>query len=271
MAKAKSKAKSSTSALPPVQRIVKKHYREQLYHLQVELVKCQRHIIESGQRVLIIFEGRDAAGKDGTIKRITEHLSPRETRVIALGKPDERDRHSWYFQRYAPYLPANGEMVLFNRSWYNRTGVERVMGFCNDEEYSEFLSTVGPFEKMLCRSGLKIIKYYMDISRKEQTRRMKSRRDDPLKQWKISPIDAVALDHFDDYTKARDAMLAQTSFEFSPWTIARADNKRATRLNVIRDLLNRIDYPERNEKITRPHTDVVFPFDTKAPKKGLEY
>lgn len=269
MAKAKPKAKAQ--ALPPIPRVIKKHYREQLYHLQVELVKCQRHIIESGQRVLIIFEGRDAAGKDGTIKRITEHLSPRETRVIALGKPDDRDRHSWYFQRYAPYLPADGEMVLFNRSWYNRAGVERVMGFCGDDEYEEFLATVGPFEKMLTRSGLRIFKYYLDISRKEQTKRMKNRRNDPLKQWKISPIDAVALDHFDDYSSARDAMLARTNFDFAPWTIARADVKRSLRLNVIRDILSRIDYPDRNEKITRSHPEVVFPFDTKSPTKGLEY
>lgn len=278
MAKAKSKTTTrkaakkpaKAAALPPIPKIVKKHYREQLYHLQIELVKCQRHIIETGQRLLIIFEGRDAAGKDGTIKRITEHLSPRETRVIALGKPDDRDRHSWYFQRYAPYLPADGEMVLFNRSWYNRAGVEKVMGFCNDEEHAEFLATVGPFEKMLTRSGLRIFKYYLDISRKEQARRMKKRHSDPLKQWKISPIDAVALDHFDDYSKARDEMLTRTSFEFAPWTIARADVKRPLRLNVICDILSRVDYPDRNEKITRPDHNVVFQFDPKTPKKSLE-
>lgn len=270
MAKKKSGPKKPPK-MPPLPRIAKKHYKEQLYHLQVELVKCQRHIIESGQRLLIIFEGRDAAGKDGTIKRITKHLSPRETRVIALGKPDERDRHSWYFQRYAPYLPADGEMVLFNRSWYNRAGVERVMNFCTDEEYTDFMAMIGPFEKMLNRSGLQTFKYYMDISRKEQAKRMASRRKDPLKQWKISPIDSVALDHFDDYSKARDDMLARTSFDFAPWHIARADNKRVVRLNVIRDILNRVDYPDRNEKITTPQPDVVFPYDKTKPTYGLEY
>src|SRR3974390_703987 len=183
------------------------HYKDALRTLQVELVKVQRHIIKHGHRVLVIFEGRDASGKDGAIKRILQHLSPRETRVVALGKPSDRDRTSWYFQRYATHLPAAQELVLFNRSWYNRAGVERVMKFCTGREYERFMEDVLPFEHMLIGSGIQIMKYYLDITKKEQKRRLKDRRQDPLKQWKTSPIDQVAVKRWDDYTKARDEML----------------------------------------------------------------
>jgi len=170
-------------------------YKDTLRTLQIELVKIQKHVIKHGHKVLVIFEGRDASGKDGAIRRITQHLSPREIRVVALGKPSDKDRVSWYFQRYAPHLPAAQELVLFNRSWYNRASVERVMGFCTDAEYENFLTDVIPFEHMLIGAGIQIMKYYLDISKKEQKRRLHDRRHDPLKQWKTSPIDEVALKH----------------------------------------------------------------------------
>ena len=185
-------------------------YELSLRTLQIELVKLQRHVIKHRHQILVIFEGRDAAGKDGTIKRVVEHLSPRETRVVALGKPSDRDNASWYFQRFTPHLPAAQELVLFNRSWYNRAGVERVMGFCSDKEYRSFFDEVVPFENMLIGAGMQILKYYLDISKKEQKKRLRDRRRDPLKQWKTSPIDKVAQKHWDAYTEARDMMLART-------------------------------------------------------------
>ncbi len=237
------------------------HYERTLRELQIELVKVQRHVIKHGHKVLIIFEGRDAAGKDGTIKRIVEHLSPRETRVVALGKPSDRETSSWYFQRYAPHLPAAHEMVLFNRSWYNRAGVERVMGFCTEHEAESFLDDVMPFENMLIASGIQILKYYLDISKKEQKRRLRDRRHDPLKQWKISPIDQVALKNWDAYTEARDIMLARSSSRRSPWIIVRADDKHAAHLNVIRDFLSRLDCPKTDKHKAVPDREIVFPYD----------
>ncbi len=236
-------------------------YEATLHHLQVELVKLQRHVIERGQRVLVIFEGRDTAGKDGTIKRIVEHLSPRETRVVALGPPSAREEHSWYFQRYVPYLPADGEIVLFNRSWYNRAGVERVMGFCTKAQTEEFLEAVPHFEAMLAHGGMSILKYYLDITKHEQKQRLADRAKDPLKQWKLSPIDAKASKLWDAYSKARDRMLERTHSTACPWTVVRADDKERARLNVIRDMLWRLDYPDRQKKLQRPNGDTVFPFD----------
>ena len=238
-----------------------KAYRAAMHDLQVELVKVQRHIIKHGHRVLVIFEGRDAAGKDGTIKRIVQHLSPRETRVVALGKPSDHDRASWYFQRYVPYLPAMQEMILFNRSWYNRAGVEHVMGFCTNSEYEDFLGAVLPFEHMLIVSGIQIMKYYLDISKHEQKMRLCDRKSDPLKQWKTSPIDAVAVQHWKHYTDARDRMLAATSSPESPWVVVRADDKRAARLNVIRDLIARLACPETDRHLATPDRSIVFPYD----------
>jgi polyphosphate kinase 2 len=238
----------------------KKSYSQKLVELQIELVKLQRHFIANDLKILVIFEGRDAAGKDGTIKRIIEHLSPRETRVVALGKPSDRDRASWYFQRYVPFLPAAQEMVLMNRSWYNRAGVERVMGFCSESEHQAFMQSVIAFEQMLIDSGIRLVKYYLDISRAEQAQRLDDRRHDPLKQWKISPIDEVSLQHWDDYSAARDDMLRRTHCEASPWFVVRADNKRRARLNVIRHLLALIDYPERDHGKAVPQADVVFEF-----------
>jgi polyphosphate kinase 2 len=242
----------------------RKGYRAALRELQIELVKVQRHIIKHGHRVLVIFEGRDASGKDGTIKRIVQHLSPRETRVVALGKPSDHDRASWYFQRYTPHLPAAQEMILFNRSWYNRAGVEHVMKFCTDGEYQDFLRAVLPFEHMLIGSGIQIMKYYLDINKDEQKARLRDRKADPLKQWKTSPIDAVAIRHWKDYTAARDRMLAETSSEQSPWIVVRADDKRAARLNVIRDLISRLACPETDKHLASPDRSIVFPYNPRA-------
>jgi polyphosphate kinase 2 len=217
-------------------------YEKQLTRLQIELVKLQRDVIAGGTKLLIILEGRDGAGKDGTIKRITEHLSPRDIRVVALPKPSDREASEWYFQRYIPHLPAGGEIVIFNRSWYNRAGVERVMGFCTDAEYKRFLDEAPRLESMLASSGITILKYYLDISRHEQKSRLAARRRDPLKQWKISPIDEKALKHFDDYTAARDAMLHATDSAAAPWLVVRASDKKAARLAIIADIVGRIGY-----------------------------
>ena len=239
----------------------RKRYKDDLRDLQIELVKLQKHFIGCGDKILVLLEGRDAAGKDGSIKRIVEHLSPRETRVVALGPPSDRDRGSWYFQRYVAHLPAAGEFVLFNRSWYNRAGVEKVMGFCSKDEYEEFMQTVGSFESMLVRSGLKLLKYYLDIPKDEQRRRLAERARDPLTQWKSSPIDAKALRRWKDYSKARNAMLERTHSDFAPWHIVRAADKRAARLNLIRDILARLHYGGKRKRLATPDPRFVFPFD----------
>jgi polyphosphate kinase 2 len=243
-------------------------YAETLHDLQVELVKYQRHLIAAGDRVLVILEGRDAAGKDGTIKHIIEHLSPRDTRVVALSKPSDRESGEWYFQRYAQFLPSSGEFVLFNRSWYNRAGVERVMGFCTDGQYEEFMRAVPSFEALLIESGLKLFKFWLDIDKKEQKARLADRRKDPLKQWKISPIDEAAQKHWKDYSQARDEMLARTHAARSPWTIARSNDKHAARLNVIRWLLAQLDYDDKRETLLHPDPDIVFPYELAAVKDG---
>jgi polyphosphate kinase len=238
----------------------KKAYEETLRALQIELVKLQRHFIANNLKILVLFEGRDAAGKDGAIKRIVAHLSPRETSVVALGKPSDRDQASWYFQRYVAYLPAEQELVLMNRSWYNRAGVEHVMKFCTHSEREDFFESVVPFEGMVIDSGIRLLKYYLDISRDEQARRLEERKSDPLKQWKISPIDEVSLQHWEDYSVARNDMFARTDTERSPWFVVRANNKRRARLNVIRHLLSQIDYPGRDRALVKPNPTVVFRF-----------
>jgi polyphosphate kinase 2 len=244
-----------------------KDYGEALHHLQVELVKLQRHVIARGQKVLIILEGRDGAGKDGTIKRITEHLSPRDIRIVALPKPSDVESTQWYFQRYAGHLPAAGEIVLFNRSWYNRAGVEHVMGFCSEEQYHDFMRSVPVFEAMLQQSGITVIKYYLDISRKEQKKRLEARREDPLKQWKISPIDEKAMKYFDDYTAARNAMLRATDSAAAPWMVVRADDKKLARLAIIADLITRVDYHDKTPRDT--HEDIVCRFDETCLTNGM--
>jgi polyphosphate kinase 2 len=240
--------------------ISRKAYRSQLRVLQIELVKLQRHVIRCGDRILVLLEGRDAAGKDGSIKRIVEHLSPRETRVVALGKPSDRERSGWYFQRYVAYLPVAEELVLFNRSWYNRAGVEHVMGFCSKEEYEAFMKSVPRFEEMLINGGIKLLKYYLDIDMDEQARRLVDREKDPLKQWKTSPIDAVALKKWDAYSAARDAMLLQTHTAVAPWRIVRAGNKRLARLNLMRDILSRLHYAGKRTRRVQPDSDIAFEF-----------
>ena len=235
-------------------------YEKELHGLQVELVKLQRHFIGCRDKILVLLEGRDAAGKDGAIKRIIEHLSPRETRVVALGRPSDRDLGAWYFQRYVPHLPVAEELLIFNRSWYNRAGVEYVMGFCTPEQHEEFMQSVPRFEAMLVESGIRLLKYYLDISRREQSRRLEARKHDPLKQWKISPIDEVALKHWKAYSEARNTMLLRTHTPFAPWHIVRADDKKPARLNLIRDMLSRLDYCDKDEKLARPDPELVFEF-----------
>ncbi|MFZ3139042.1 polyphosphate kinase 2 [Polaromonas sp.] len=235
-------------------------YEAQLHLLQVELVKLQRHFIGCGDKILVLLEGRDAAGKDGSIKRIVEYLSPRETRVVALGKPSDRDRGAWYFQRYVAHLPTAEEFVLLNRSWYNRAGVEHVMGFCTQEQHEEFMQSVPKFEEMLVNSGIKLLKYYLDVSKTEQVGRLEERQRDPLKQWKTSPIDAVAVKHWKAYSEARDSMLLRTHTAVAPWRIVRADNKRLARLNLMRDILSRLHYAGKKNKLVQPDTDIAFEF-----------
>jgi polyphosphate kinase 2 len=254
---------------PKGERISDKEYEARLYELHVQLVKFQRDLIVRGDKLAVVVEGRDGAGKDGTIKRIVQHLSPRETRVVALGKPSDRDRTSWYFQRYVPHLPAGGEFVLFNRSWYNRAGVEHVMGFCVNVEYEAFLEEAPQFEAMLVRSGIKLVKYYLDISKEEQKERLADRRADPLKQWKISPIDAAAIKKWKEYSEARDAMFMHTSHDAAPWHIVKADVKKIARLNVIRHLLSCVDYKGKDEKLLAVDPAIVFRFSEKALAKDL--
>ncbi|MDP7016058.1 MAG: polyphosphate kinase 2 [Pirellulaceae bacterium] len=222
----------------------KKFYERELERLHVELVKLQEWIKHKGLRVVVVFEGRDAAGKGGVIKRITECLSPRVCRVVALGTPTEREKTQWYFQRYTSHLPAAGEMVLFDRSWYNRAGVERVMGFCTEEEYREFLRSCPEFERMLIRSGVILIKYWFSISDEEQERRFQSRIHDPTKQWKLSPMDVESRARWVEYSKAKDDMFAYTDIKQAPWYVVEADVKRRARLNCISHLLSMIPYGE---------------------------
>tara|TARA_R110001583_G_scaffold2193_7_gene16059 strand:- start:914 stop:1666 length:753 start_codon:yes stop_codon:yes gene_type:complete len=232
-------------------------YKEILRALQIELVKLQRHFIACEHRILVIVEGRDAAGKDGVIKRLVQHLSPRETRVVALGKPSARDEATWYFQRYVPYLPASGEFVIFNRSWYNRAGVERVMGFCSEEEYQRFFRMVAPFEQMLIDSGIQLRKYFLDIEKSEQQQRFLAREQDPLANWKISPIDREAQVNWANYSQARNEMLRRSHNDISPWVIIRANNKKAARINLIKSLLSSLDYEGKDEALLKADSKII--------------
>jgi polyphosphate kinase 2 len=224
----------------------RKRYESQKYSLQVELLKLQAWVKETGQRVVILFEGRDAAGKGGTIKRVMEHLNPRGARVVALEKPSEIERGQWYFQRYVQHLPTAGEIVLFDRSWYNRAGVERVMGFCSDDEYQEFMRQVPQFERQLVRSGVHLIKFWFSVSQEEQRRRFKERELHPLKQWKLSPVDLASLDKWEDYTKAKEAMFFETDTADAPWTVIKSDCKKRARLNAMRYVLHRLPYTNKD-------------------------
>ncbi len=224
----------------------RKSYEKQKYRLQVELLKLQAWVKETGQRIVILFEGRDAAGKGGTIKRFMEHLNPRGARVVALEKPSDIERGQWYFQRYISHLPTRGEIVLFDRSWYNRSGVERVMGFCSDYEYEEFLRQAPEFERQLVRSNVYLFKFWFSVSRAEQRRRFKERQAHPLKQWKLSPIDMASLDKWDDYTRAKEAMFLHCDTSDAPWTVIKSDCKKRARLNAMRYLLHRLPYAKRD-------------------------
>ncbi len=236
---------------PYKRKIPAKAYEKQKAALQVELLKVQEWVKQTEQKVVILFEGRDAAGKGGTIKRFTEHLNPRGARVVALDKPSERERSQWYFQRYVAHLPAAGEMVLFDRSWYNRAGVERVMGFCTANEYLEFMRQAPQFERMIVRSGVIFFKYWFSVTQQEQRRRFQSREMEPLKRWKLSPIDRQSMDKWEDYTKAKEAMFFYTDTADAPWTIIKSNDKKRARLNCIRHFLWNLPYPNKDESAVK--------------------
>jgi polyphosphate kinase 2 len=238
-------------------------YEKELTKLQIELLKFQNYVKEKGLKVLMVFEGRDAAGKGGTIKRITEHLNPRGARVVALEKPSDTEKTQWYFQRYTKHLPSAGEIVLFDRSWYNRAGVEPVMGFCTTEEHHEFLKEVPEFEKMLVNSGIILLKFYFSVSKKEQLRRFEKRETDPLKQYKLSPVDKESQKLWSQYTIAKFSMLMASNTDIAPWTIIRSDNKKKARLNCIKHILSNVDYPTKTD-------DGFFVTDPKIVISGID-
>lgn len=226
--------------------------------LQVELLKVQHWVQETGQKYVLLFEGRDAAGKGGTIKRFTEHLNPRAARVVALNKPTDEERGQWFFQRYIKHLPTAGEMVLYDRSWYNRAGVERVMNFCAPSEYLEFMRQTPEFERMLSRSGIKLFKYWFSVTQDEQKKRFSSRETDPLKRWKLSPIDRASLDKWDDYTEAKEAMFFYTDTADAPWTVIRSNDKKRARLTCMRHFLSQLDYPNKDLEVASPPDPLIF-------------
>ncbi len=255
-------------AYPYKNLLSRKSYERQKYRLQVELLKLQSWVKESGQRVVILFEGRDAAGKGGAIKRFMEHLNPRGARVVALEKPSEVERGQWYFQRYVEHLPTRGEIVLFDRSWYNRAGVERVMGFCTDAEYDEFLRQVPEFERQLVRSGVYLFKFWFSVSRAEQRRRFKERKAHPLKQWKLSPVDMASLDKWDEYTRAKEAMFIHCDTSDAQWTVIKSDCKKRARLNALRYLLNRLPYSNKDAAAVGAVDPLIFGRPSLVPSLG---
>jgi len=246
----------------------KDDYEAELERRQLALVRWQQHAMQAGEKVLIIFEGRDAAGKDGSIRALTEHLLVRATRVVALPKPSDRERSLWYLQRYVRYLPAAGETVIFNRSWYNRAGVERVMGFSTPEEQEQFLRDVPTFEAMLAGSGLKLVKLWLDVSKKEQAERLEERRTDPLKALKASPLDAEAQTRWDAYSQARDAMLRRTQSPIAPWTIVKADHKKRAHLALLSCVVRTLAPKSIADEVDAPDPDVLFPFEMAVLEDG---
>ena len=238
-----------TGEFPYRSRLSEKFYLQHMQALQVELLKAQNWVKETGQRIVVLFEGRDAAGKGGTIKRFMEHLNPRAARVVALEKPSERERTQWYFQRYVEHLPAAGEIVFFDRSWYNRAGVERVMNFCSPNEYLDFMRQCPDLERMLVNSGMNLFKYWFSVTRDEQVRRFRSRETDPLKQWKLSPIDRASIDKWDDYTEAKEAMFFFTDTADAPWVVIKSDDKKRARLNCMQHFLASLDYPNKDHHV----------------------
>jgi len=246
----------------------RRSYERQKYRLQVELLKLQAWVKDTGARVVILFEGRDAAGKGGTIKRFMEHLNPRGARVVALEKPSEVERGQWYFQRYIEHLPTRGEIVLFDRSWYNRAGVERVMGFCTEGEYDEFLRQCPEFERQLVRSGIHLFKFWFSVSRKEQRRRFKERKLHPLKQWKLSPVDLASLDKWDDYTRAKESMFLHCDTSDAPWTVIKSDCKKRARLNAMRYVLHRMPYERKDPALLGPVDPLIVGRPSLVPSVG---
>ncbi|MCP4182358.1 MAG: polyphosphate kinase 2 [Hyphomicrobiales bacterium] len=234
---------------PYAEQLKRSVYEDEKAALQVELLKAQHWIQETNQKFILLFEGRDAAGKGGTIKRFTEHLNPRNARVVALNKPSAEERGQWFFQRYVKHLPTFGEMVLYDRSWYNRAGVERVMDFCEPAEYLEFMRQTPDFERMLVRSGIRLFKYWFSVTRDEQKRRFVARETDPLKQWKLSPVDRASIDKWDDYTEAKEAMFFYTDTADAPWTVIRSNDKKRARINCMRHFLSQLEYPGKDETV----------------------
>jgi polyphosphate kinase 2 len=247
----------SRTKLPKLGRVP---YESEKARLQAELLKVQLWAQETGQKFVLLFEGRDAAGKGGTIKRFTEHLNPRQARVVALNKPTWEERGQWYFQRYITELPTTGEMVFYDRSWYNRAGVERVMGFCEPNDYLEFMRQTPDFERMLVRAGIRLYKYWFSVTQDEQQRRFEARETDPLKQWKLSPIDKASLDKWDDYTEAKEAMFFYTDTADAPWTVVKSDDKKRARINCMRHFLSTLDYPDKDPEVAgAPQPEIVGP------------
>ncbi|MDD9923894.1 MAG: polyphosphate kinase 2 [Boseongicola sp.] len=236
---------------PYAEKLKRADYEAEKSELQVELLKVQHWLQETQQKIVMLFEGRDAAGKGGTIKRFTEHLNPRTARVVALNKPNEEERGQWFFQRYIKHLPTSGEMVLYDRSWYNRAGVERVMDFCEPTEYLEFMRQTPEIERMLVRSGIRLFKYWFSVTQDEQKARFESRETDPLKRWKLSPIDRASLNKWDDYTEAKEAMFFYTDTADAPWTVIRSNDKKRARINCMRHFLSMLDYPDKDPKIAK--------------------
>ena len=242
---------------PYGRRMGRRQYEAEKAQLQAELLKVQLWAQETGEKFVILFEGRDAAGKGGTIKRFNEHLNPRFARVVALNKPTDQERGQWYFQRYVRHLPTLGEMVFYDRSWYNRAGVERVMGFCTPNDYLEFMRQAPEFERMLVRSGIRLYKYWFSVTREEQRRRFVSRETDPLKRWKLSPIDKASLDKWEDYTEAKEAMFFYTDTADAPWVIVKSNDKKRARLNCMRHFLSTLDYPDKDPAIAAPPDPLI--------------
>ncbi|MEM9656855.1 MAG: polyphosphate kinase 2, partial [Planctomycetota bacterium] len=254
-------ARPGDAPYPYSEKLQTKRYEKALVRLQIELLKMQNWLKASGQKVVILFEGRDAAGKGGTIKRFTQHLNPRGSRVVALDKPSEVERGQWYFQRYVAHLPTAGEIVFFDRSWYNRAGVEPVMGFCTPEDYQRFIHQAPHFEQGVIESGVRLFKMWFDVGREEQRRRIESRATDPLKHWKLSPMDFKSMNHWDAYTRARDGMFLYTDTSLAPWTVIRSDDKKRARLGAMLHVLHSVDYADKDEEAGRAHDQRVWGAD----------
>ena len=248
---------SSENNYPYTEKMPRREYEQTKRQLQIELLKMQRWVKENGERIVMLFEGRDAAGKGGTIKRFMEHLNPRGARVVALDKPSEQEKGQWYFQRYIEQLPTSGEIVLFDRSWYNRAGVERVMGFCSPVQYNQFMHQAPDFERMLNADGIRLMKFWFSVGRKEQLRRFTARKNDPLKQWKLSPMDLASLDRWDEYTRAKEDMFFYTNTADAPWTVVKSNDKKRARLETMKYVLSQIPYEGKDESVVGQYDPLI--------------